>query len=139
VLFIAGRYEGVDERAISCLADEEISLGDFVLTGGELPVMAAIDALSRYLPGTLGNPQSTEAESHRAGLLDWSHYTRPDVLAGMRVPAVLLAGDHAAIHRWRLRDALARTYERRPDLLAHRRLSAEEQQLLGEYLEASGH
>jgi len=139
VLFIAGRYEGVDERAVRCVVDEEISLGDFVLTGGELPVMAVIDAVARYLPGTLGNAQSAQMESFRAGRLDWAHYTRPDDVAGMKVPGVLLEGDHAMIRRWRLRDALGRTYQRRPDLLAHRRLSAEEQELLGEYLEASGH
>ncbi len=139
VLFIAGRYEGVDERAIDQVVDEEISLGDFVLTGGELPVMVVIDAVARHLPGTLGNAQSADAESHRAGLLDWSHYTRPDEISGLTVPEVLLGGDHAAIRRWRLRDALGRTYQRRPDLLAHRRLSAEERELLGEFLEASGH
>jgi tRNA (guanine37-N1)-methyltransferase len=139
LIFIAGRYEGIDERAIQRAVDEEISLGDFVLTGGELPVMAVIDAVARYLPGTLGNADSAEAESFRAGLLDWAHFTRPERIVDREVPAVLLSGDHAAVRRWRLRDALGRTYERRPDLLSKRRLSAEERLLLDDYLVAPGH
>jgi tRNA (guanine37-N1)-methyltransferase len=134
LLFIAGRYEGVDERAVEAAVDEEISLGDFVVTGGELPAMVVIDAIARHLPGTLGNAESAQAESHRAGLLDWPHFTRPERLHGAAVPAVLLGGDHAAIDRWRLTAALGRTYQRRPDLLAGRRLSARERALLTDYL-----
>ena len=137
LLFIAGRYEGVDERALDHV-DEEISLGDFVLTGGELPVMAVIDAIARYLPGTLGNAESTDAESFRDGLLDWAHFTRPEFALDRPVPEVLLSGDHAAVRRWRLRDALGRTYERRPDLLSKRRLSVEERLLLKDYLVTPG-
>lgn len=138
LLFIAGRYEGVDERVIEQAVDEEISLGDFVLTGGELPVMAVIDAVARHLPGTLGNAESAESESFREGLLDWAHFTRPETTSGRAVPATLLSGDHAAVRRWRLRDALGRTYERRPELLSRRRLSAEERLLLGDYLVTRG-
>ncbi|HTK98907.1 MAG TPA: tRNA (guanosine(37)-N1)-methyltransferase TrmD [Pseudomonadales bacterium] len=138
LVFVAGRYEGIDERVIEASVDEQISLGDFVLTGGELPVMVVIDAVARYLPGTLGNAESAEAESHRSGLLDWAHYTRPDLVAGRSVPPVLLGGDHETIRRFRLRDALGRTYERRPDLLSRRTLSDEERRLLSEYLEQPG-
>ena len=139
LLFIAGRYEGVDERVIEAVVDEEISLGDFVLTGGELPIMVVIDAVARYLPGTLGNSDSVEAESYRAGLLDWAHFTRPEYVLGKQAPSVLLGGDHAAVRRWRLRNALGRTYERRPDLLSKRHLSAEERLLLEDYLATPGH
>jgi tRNA (guanine37-N1)-methyltransferase len=139
LLFIAGRYEGIDERVIEAVVDEEISLGDFVLTGGELPIMVVIDAVARYLPGTLGNADSTEAESYQSGLLDWAHFTRPEHVLGMPVPAVLLGGDHAAVRRWRFRNALGRTYERRPDLLSRRRLSAEERLQLEDYLATPGH
>ena len=123
---------------IDASVDEQISLGDFVLTGGELPVMVVIDAVARYLPGTLGNAESAEAESYRSGLLDWAHYTRPEQVVDRSVPPVLLGGDHETIRRFRLRDALGRTYERRPDLLARRALSDEERRLLGEYLEQPG-
>ncbi len=138
LLFIAGRYEGIDERVIEGVVDEQISIGDYVLTGGELPVMVVIDAVARYLPGTLGNAASVEAESYRCGLLDWAHYTRPETTLERAVPTVLLGGDHEAIRRHRLRDALGRTYERRPDLLSGRALSGEEQTLLADYLEQSG-
>jgi len=138
LIFVAGRYEGIDERVIEGSVDDQISLGDFVLTGGELPVMVVIDAMARYLPGPLGNAESADAEPYRAGLLDWAHYTRPEHVMGRSVPAVLLGGDHEAIRRFRLRDALGRTYERRPDLLARRALSDEERRLLGEYLEQPG-
>jgi len=137
LVFIAGRYEGIDERVIEDV-DEQISIGDYVLTGGELPVMVVIDAVARYLPGTLGNAQSARDESHRAGLLDWAHYTRPEHVMGRSVPTVLLGGDHEAIRRYRLRDALGRTYERRPDLLSGRVLSDEERKLLEDYLEQPG-
>jgi len=138
LIFVAGRYEGIDERVVDASVDEQISLGDYVLTGGELPVMVVIDAVARYLPGTLGNAESAEAESYRAGLLDWAHYTRPEQIAGRPVPPVLLGGDHETIRRFRLRDALGRTYERRPDLLSRRTLSDEERRLLSEYLEQPG-
>jgi len=134
LLLVAGRYEGVDERVIRHAIDEEISLGDFVLTGGELPAMLLIDAVSRFLPGTLGNAESILAESHRHGLLDCPHYTRPERALGFEVPVALLSGDHEAIRRWRLMMALGRTYERRPELLARRSLSDEERQLLQVYL-----
>ena len=133
LLFIAGRYEGIDERVVETVVDEEISLGDFVVTGGELPVMVVVDALARHLPGTLGNAASAEAESYRSGLLDWPHFTRPERIPLHAVPPVLLGGDHAAIERWRLGCALVRTYERRPDLLSARRLSGTERALLAEY------
>jgi tRNA (guanine37-N1)-methyltransferase len=138
LIFVAGRYEGIDERVIEASVDEQISLGDFVLTGGESPVMVVIDAVARYLPGTLGNAESAEAESYRSGLLDWAHYTRPEQVVGRSVPPVLLGGDHETIRRFRLRDALGRTYERRPDLLSRRTLSDEERRLLSEYLEQPG-
>ena len=138
LIFIAGRYEGIDERVVEGIVDEQISLGDFVLTGGELPVMVVIDAVARYLPGTLGNAESSEAESYRSGLLDWAHYTRPEHVMGQSVPPVLLGGDHEAIRHWRLRDALVRTYEARPDLLSQRRLSVEERSLLEDYLVQPG-
>jgi len=138
LVFIAGRYEGIDERVVESIVDEKISLGDFVLTGGELPVMVVIDAVARYLPGTLGNAESSQAESYRSGRLDWAHYTRPEHVIGRSVPPVLLGGDHEAIRRWRLRDALGRTYESRPDLLSQRRLSVEERGLLEDYLVQPG-
>ncbi len=134
LVFVAGRYEGIDERVIETCVDEEISVGDFVVTGGELPVMVAIDAIARHLPGTLGNAESAEAESFRDGRLDWAHYTRPEIDRGLTVPTVLLGGDHEEIRRYRLKDALGRTYRHRPDLLARRSLSEEERRLLGEYL-----
>jgi tRNA (guanine37-N1)-methyltransferase len=135
LLLVCGRYEGVDERLISTLIDEEISIGDYVLSGGELGGMVLIDALARYLPGTLGNAASVVDESHVAGLLDCPHYTRPEVICGQKVPAELLSGDHERIRRWRLRMALARTFERRPDMLVRRTLAAEERILLREYLD----
>lgn len=134
IVFLAGRYEGVDERVLETMVDEELSLGDYVVTGGELPTMIVIDAVARHLPGTLGNAESTEAESHRDGLLDCPHYTRPDTLNGRTVPTVLLSGDHESVRRWRKKMRLGRTFERRPDLLAHRVLSVEERTLLDEFL-----
>jgi tRNA (guanine37-N1)-methyltransferase len=131
-ILLCGRYEGVDERLIERRVDEEISLGDFVLSGGELPAMALIDACVRQLPGALNDEASAVEDSFAAGLLDCPHYTRPEVYEGMRVPEVLLSGHHENIRRWRLKQALARTWKRRPDLLAHRALSTEERQLLAE-------
>lgn len=131
-ILLCGRYEGVDERLIGRCVDEEISLGDFVLSGGELAAMALIDACVRQLPGALNDDASAVEESFVDGLLDCPHYTRPEVYEGMAVPDVLLSGHHENIRRWRLKMALARTRKRRPDLLAQRALSAEEAQLLRE-------
>ena len=132
VILLCGRYEGVDERLIERCVDEEISIGDFVLSGGELPAMVLIDAVVRQLPGVLNDAASAVEDSFVTGLLDCPHYTRPEVYAGQPVPEVLLSGDHKRIRRWRLKESLARTRARRPDLLAHRVMSAEETQLLTE-------
>jgi tRNA (guanine37-N1)-methyltransferase len=137
IVFIAGRYEGVDERVLETMVDEELSLGDYVVTGGELPTMIVIDAVARHLPGTLGNAESIEAESHRDGLLDCPHYTRPESLDGRTVPTILLSGDHEGVRRWRKKMRLGRTYERRPDLLARRALTVEERALLEEFFNES--
>ncbi|MCW5877808.1 MAG: tRNA (guanosine(37)-N1)-methyltransferase TrmD [Anaerolineales bacterium] len=126
---LCGRYEGVDERVRQHLASDEISLGDFVLTGGELPALALIDAVARCLPGVLGDPQGAASDSHATGLLEHPHYTRPPEFRGWGVPPVLLSGDHARIQRWRRGQALLRTAQRRPDLLARMTLSAEDQKL----------
>jgi tRNA (guanine37-N1)-methyltransferase len=138
IVLVAGRYEGFDERLVETEADEELSLGDFVLSGGELPALAVMDAVVRLLPGALGDEASAEEDSFTAGLLDCPHYTRPEVIDGMAVPEVLLQGNHAAIRRWRLGQALGRTYLRRPDLLAARILTRDERVLLREYLAACG-
>jgi len=132
LILLCGRYEGIDERLIERCVDEEISIGDFVLSGGELPAMALIDAVVRQLPGVLGDAASAVEDSFVTGLLDCPHYTRPEDYAGQKVPDVLLSGDHKRIRRWRLKQSLVRTRKRRPDLLAHRVLSAEETQLLTE-------
>ena len=118
LVIVAGRYEGIDERVLESSIDLELSIGDFVLSGGELPALVVIDALTRLLPGVLGDERSSVEDSFTDGLLDWPHYTRPEEYAGRRVPAVLLSGDHAAIARWRRLQALGRTWKRRPDLLA---------------------
>ncbi len=136
LILVAGRYEGIDERVIRGWVDEEWSIGDYVLSGGELPAMVLMDALIRLLPGALGHQDSAEQDSYVDGLLDCPHFTRPERVGGMGVPPVLLSGDHAAIRRWRLQQALGRTWERRPDLLARRALSGEEQFLLDEYIRA---
>jgi tRNA (guanine37-N1)-methyltransferase len=132
-VLVAGRYEGVDERFVESCIDETASVGDLVLSGGELPALMLIDAMARLLPGTLGCAQSAEHESFTTGLLDWPHYTRPEVWDGRPVPSVLLGGNHAEIARWRLRQALGRTSTRRPELLVGRALTGEERQLLEEY------
>lgn len=132
-ILLCGRYEGIDERLIARCVDEEISLGDFVLSGGELAAMALMDACVRQLPGALNDDASAVEESFVDGLLDCPHYTRPEVYEGIRVPDVLLSGNHAAIRRWRLKQALGRTWQRRPELLADRTLSREEAELLAEY------
>ncbi len=134
VVFVAGRYEGVDERFVRREVDLELSLGDFVLSGGELATMVMLDAVARLLPGTLGNADSAAAESHADGLLDHPHYTRPARFGDDAVPEVLLGGDHGAVARWRRKQALGRTWRRRPDLLAGRALGTEDRHLLGEFL-----
>ena len=122
LILLCGRYEGIDERLITLEVDAEYSIGDYVLSGGELPAMVLIDAMSRQLPGVLGDSDSALEDSFVDGLLDCPHYTRPAEIAGKKVPEVLLSGDHAAIKRWRLEQALQRTMERRPDLLEKRKL-----------------
>lgn len=134
LILIAGRYEGVDERFIESEVDEEWSIGDYVLSGGELPAMVLLDALIRFLPGALGDAQSAEQDSFENGLLDCPHYTRPDVLNGCEVPAVLLSGNHKKIETWRMQQALGRTAERRPDLLADKELTDVQKALLDAYL-----
>jgi tRNA (guanine37-N1)-methyltransferase len=133
LVLLAGRYEGVDQRLIDGEVDAEWSIGDYVLSGGELPALVVIDALARLLPGTLGSAESAEQESFSDGLLDWPHYTRPALLDGVAVPEVLTGGDHAAIGRWRLREALGRTWLRRPELLERRGMSELERALLEEF------
>jgi tRNA (guanine37-N1)-methyltransferase len=131
LVLICGRYEGVDER-VSALVHEQVSLGDFVLNGGEIAALAIVEAVSRLLPGVLGNAQSLAEESHASGLLEYPHYTRPRTFRGVDVPGVLLSGDHAAIARWRRKQALLRTRALRPDLLARLQLSPEDRALLAE-------
>ncbi len=138
LVLLCGRYEGIDERLIERCVDEEISIGDFVLSGGEIPAMALLDAVVRQLPGVLNDADSAVQDSFVAGLLDCPHYTRPEEYAGQRVPDVLLSGHHEAIRRWRLKQALGRTWQRRPDLLDGRVLSKEETQLLGQFQEQCG-
>ncbi len=134
LILVAGRYEGIDERIAELGVDEELSVGDYVLTGGELPALVVLDAVCRLLPGTLGNSASAVEESYLDGLLDYPHYTRPESACSRDVPAVLLSGDHRAIQRWRRKAALQRTWERRPDLLVGRELSGEDRKLLQESL-----
>jgi tRNA (guanine37-N1)-methyltransferase len=133
ILLLAGRYEGVDERLLEECIDEELSIGDYVLSGGELPALVVIDAIARLLPGVLNDPCSAFEESFTAGLLEGPQYTRPEEWRGRKVPGVLRGGDHAAIRRWRRKQALGRTAERRPDLLAEERLDANDRALLREY------
>ena len=135
---LCGRYEGVDERLVVRRVDEELSLGDYVLSGGELAAMAVIDAVVRQIPGALGDGQSAADESFAGGLLDCPQYSRPVNYAGAKVPAVLLSGHHENIRRWRLKQALGRTQLRRPDLLALRKLTDEERQLIEEFKRESG-
>ena len=134
LILVAGRYEGVDERLIEAEVDEELSIGDYVLSGGELAAMVVIDAVTRQLPGVLGHELSAQEDSYADGLLDCPHYTRPEEYQGKRVPDVLLSGNHEEIRRWRLKQALGRTHERRPELLEGRAMTAEEEALLAEYL-----
>jgi tRNA (guanine37-N1)-methyltransferase len=136
-ILIAGRYEGIDERLIGMYVDEEISIGDYVISGGELAATVLIDAIARMLPGVLGDDDSAQQDSFMNGLLDCPHYTRPEEIDGRKVPDVLLGGDHSAIARWRLKQALGRTWLRRPDLLVewlqNRELDDEQQKLLAEF------
>lgn len=134
LLLVTGRYEGFDERLLDAYADDELSLGDYVISGGELAALVVLDAVLRLLPGVLGDDESAQQDSFMAGLLDYPHYTRPDVVAGRAVPEVLLAGNHAAIRRWRLKQSLGRTWQRRPELLGRRTLTDEEELLLAEFV-----
>jgi tRNA (guanine37-N1)-methyltransferase len=133
LILLAGRYEGVDERLVPRQVDYEVSIGDYVLSGGELPAMALMDALIRRIPGVLGDAESAAQDSFVDGLLDYPHYTRPEVYEGVPVPAVLMSGNHAEIKRWRLKQSLGRTWRRRPEMLAKLKLNAEQQALLEEY------
>src|SRR3984885_9852098 len=135
-LLIAGRYEGIDERVMALGVDRDLSIGDYVLSGGELPALVVVDAVARLLPGVMGDERSSAEDSFAAGLLDWPHYTRPEVFEGLSVPQVLLSGDHADIRRWRLRQAVGRTCVRRPDLIAKEELTAEAAEILNEFLAA---
>lgn len=134
VILLAGRYEGIDERLIEAQVDEEISLGDYVLSGGEIAAMAVIDATVRLMPGVLGDNESALQDSFSDGLLDFPHYTRPEIVDGRQVPEVLLSGDHARIKRWRLKQMIGRSFSRRPDLVEKLELDVEQKQLLAEYL-----
>ena len=136
LIFVCGRYEGVDERLIELEVDEEWSIGDYVLSGGELAAAVIIDAIMRMVPGVLGDEDSAKQDSFADGLLDFQHFTRPEKVDGLEVPPVLLSGDHGAIERWRKKQSLGRTWLRRPDLLAARELSGEERELLDEYIRA---
>ncbi|MDX2422372.1 MAG: tRNA (guanosine(37)-N1)-methyltransferase TrmD [Amphritea sp.] len=134
LILVAGRYEGIDERLVETEIDEEWSLGDFVLSGGELPAMVMIDAVSRLVPGVLGHQDSAAEDSFSDGLLDCPHYTRPEKLDDMSVPDVLLGGNHESIRRWRLKQQLGRTWKRRPELLEDLELNKEQQTLLNEFI-----
>ncbi|HEX6993522.1 MAG TPA: tRNA (guanosine(37)-N1)-methyltransferase TrmD [Gammaproteobacteria bacterium] len=133
VLLVAGRYEGIDERIVEGEVREELSIGDYVLSGGELAAAVVIDAVARLLPGVLGHEDSSAEDSYSKGLLDCPQYTRPEQVDGMRVPEVLLGGDHGAVRRWRLKQSLGRTWLRRPRLLEERALTPEEAELLEEF------
>jgi len=138
LILLCGRYEGIDERLIERCVDEEISIGDFVLSGGEIPAMALLDAVVRQLPGVLNDADSATQDSFVAGLLDCPHYTRPEVYDGQRVPDVLMSGHHEQIRRWRLKQSLGRTWQRRPELLVGCSMSKEETQLLVQFQEQCG-
>lgn len=131
LVFICGHYEGYDER-IRTLVTDEVSLGDYVITGGELGAMVMIDAIARLVPGVLGNHVSAETDSFADGLLEYPQYTRPPEYRGMKVPAVLMSGNHQLINQWRMRESLRRTLQRRPDLLRHKQLTSEQQRILKE-------
>jgi tRNA (guanine37-N1)-methyltransferase len=135
LILVAGRYEGLDERFIQQDCDEEWSLGDYVISGGELAALIVIDGITRLLPNVLGNEQSALQDSHSDGLLDYPQFTRPEVIEDMAVPGVLLSGNHAQIARWRMKQALGRTWQKRPDLLNKKTLSAEQERLLAQFKE----
>lgn len=134
LVLLCGRYEGVDERLVEADVDREVSIGDYVLSGGELPALVLADSVARLVPGVLGAADSAGQDSFASGWLEGPHYTRPEEIDGQRVPEVLLSGDHAAIRRWRLKQALGRTWRRRPDLLATTDLTIEQRELLDEYI-----
>ena len=134
LILVAGRYEGIDERVIQTEVDEEWSVGDYVLSGGELPAMTLIDAVSRLVPGVLGDQASAEQDSFTDGLLDHPHYTRPELLDGLAVPEALTSGNHEVIRRWRLKQSLGRTWQRRPELINNLALTDEQESLLAEYV-----
>ena len=133
LILVAGRYEGIDERFVEMDCDDEWSVGDYVISGGELAALIVIDAVTRLLPGVLGDEESARQDSHMNGLLDYPHFTRPEQLEGCSVPDILLSGNHADIDRWRLKQALGRTWQRRPDLLNKKNLSAEQEDLLQQF------
>jgi tRNA (guanine37-N1)-methyltransferase len=135
LVFLCGRYEAIDERVKIGLVDDEISIGDYILTGGELPALVIIDAVTRLIPGVLGNDESAEAESFSRGILDYPHYTRPSVFRDMSVPEILLSGNHKDIMLWRKKEALRRTLERRPDLIETAQLTSDDYKLLNEIKE----
>jgi len=134
MILVAGRYEGVDERFIDLEVDEELSVGDYVLSGGELPALMVMDAVTRLLPGALGDADSAQQDSFMDGLLDYPHYTRPEKIDGLQVPAELIGGNHADIRRWRAKQALGRSWQRRPDLLEALQLDEQQQRLLNEFI-----
>jgi len=134
LILVAGRYEGIDERFVELDCDEEWSIGDYVISGGELAALIVVDAVTRLLPGVLGDEDSAQQDSHSDGLLDCPHFTRPEQIEGRSVPEVLLGGNHADIDRWRMKQALGRTWQRRPDLLEKKNLSAEQENLLREFI-----
>ena len=134
LVLVTGRYEGIDERIIEMDVDEELSIGDYVLSGGELPALVVLDAVTRLLPGALGDEDSAQNDSFMDVLLDYPHYTRPEEIDGKRVPDVLIGGNHSLIDRWRRKQALGRTWQRRPDLLEALQLDAEQQELLNEFI-----
>jgi tRNA (guanine37-N1)-methyltransferase len=136
LMLVAGRYEGLDERFLEAEVTEELALGDYVLSGGELAAAVVVDAVARLLPGVLGHEESNVEESYTAGLVDCPQYTRPELVDGMAVPKVLLGGDHEAVRRWRLRESLGRTWLKRPQLLEERALNDEERELLEDYKKA---
>ncbi len=138
MILVAGRYEGIDERLVETVIDEEISVGDFVVSGGELPAMILMDGVTRLLPGAVGDAESVVRESFVDGLLDYPQYTRPESVDGLEVPEVLMSGNHAEIDRYRKMQALGRTFERRPDLFEKLELSDEEKNLLNRYLSSTG-
>lgn len=138
IILLCGRYEGIDERLIELEVDEELSIGDYVVSGGELPAMVTIDAVARQLPGVLGHSESAVQDAFSGGLLDCAHYTRPEQIDGLTVPEVLLSGDHGAVAEWRRREALGRTWRKRPELIEQVKLSAEDQALLDSYKSEHG-